>query len=156
MNRRRIDPTAERALIGVRAPNEPGAEERAWTTVKAAYLERPRSTPARRRRPLAAVPLVAACLAAVALSPAGATVTRIINRAFSPPHIARMTGLSLPAPGRVLVSSARGTWIVSAGGSVRRLGSQVQITLPASIEPGAWTQTLQGELEKLGYREEGE
>ena len=123
---RRIDPTAERALIGVRAPDEPGAEERAWMTVKAAYLEHPRAAPARRRRALAAVPLVAAFIAAVALSPAGATVTRIINRAFSPPHIARMTSLSLPSPGRVLVSSARGTWIVSAGGSVRRLGGWTQ------------------------------
>jgi hypothetical protein len=62
----------------------------------------------------------------VALSPAGATVTTIINRAFSVPHIARMAGLSLPAPGRLLVSDARGTWIVSSSGAVRRLGRWTQ------------------------------
>ncbi len=36
-------------------------------------------------------------------------------------------------------------------GSVRRLGPQIQITLPASIPAAAWTDTLKAELEKLGY-----
>jgi hypothetical protein len=36
-------------------------------------------------------------------------------------------------------------------GSVRRLGQQVQITLPASIPAAEWAVTLQDELEKLGY-----
>jgi hypothetical protein len=36
-------------------------------------------------------------------------------------------------------------------GAVRRLGQQVQITLPASIPAAEWAATLQGELEKLGY-----
>jgi hypothetical protein len=110
----------------MRAPDEAGAEQRTWTTVQAAYVHRPPATPARRRWPLAAAPLVAALIAALALSPAGATVKRIINRAFSVPHIARMTGLALPAPGRLLVSSGRGTWLVSASGSVRRLGGWTQ------------------------------
>jgi hypothetical protein len=38
-------------------------------------------------------------------------------------------------------------------GTVRRLGSQVQITLPASTPIDAWTDTLRAELEKLGYGE---
>jgi hypothetical protein len=36
-------------------------------------------------------------------------------------------------------------------GVVRRLGQQVQITLPASIPAAEWAATLQAELEKLGY-----
>jgi hypothetical protein len=41
-------------------------------------------------------------------------------------------------------------------GSVRRLGQQVQITLPASTPAADWTPTLQAELEGLGYEmEEG-
>ena len=35
-------------------------------------------------------------------------------------------------------------------GSVRRLGQQVQITMPASLPAAEWTETLRSELEKLG------
>jgi hypothetical protein len=41
-------------------------------------------------------------------------------------------------------------------GAVRRLGQQVQITLPASTPAAEWASTMQAELEKLGYEvEEG-
>ncbi|MGZ4192313.1 MAG: hypothetical protein ACXVRW_07660, partial [Solirubrobacteraceae bacterium] len=123
---RRLDATTRRALAGLRAPDEAGAHERAWATVRAAYVDRPAPAPARRRRRIAAVPLVAVLIGAVAFSPAGATVKRIINRAFSVPHVARMAGLSLPGPGSVLVSDRRGTWVVSNRGSVRRLGGWTQ------------------------------
>ncbi|MGZ4177415.1 MAG: hypothetical protein ACXVUX_14455 [Solirubrobacteraceae bacterium] len=122
----RLDATTRRALAGLRAPDEAGAHERAWATVRAAYVDRPAPAPARRRRRIAAVPLVAVLIGAVAFSPAGATVKRIINRAFSVPHVARMAGLSLPGPGSVLVSDRRGTWVVSNRGSVRRLGGWTQ------------------------------
>jgi len=122
----RSEDTVRRALAGMRAPDERAACERAWATVRAAYADRPAPAPARPRRRLAAVPAVAVVLAAVALSPAGATVTRIINRALSVPHIAPATGLSLPAPGKLLVSDARGTWVVSSTGTVRRLGPWTQ------------------------------
>lgn len=118
----RCEASARQALESVRAPGEAGAQERAWATVRAAYRERPAPVAARPRRRLAAVPLVAVLLAAVVFSPAGATVTRIINRALSVPHIARVPGLTLPAPGRLLVSNAHGTWIVSGHGSVRSVG----------------------------------
>ncbi len=36
-------------------------------------------------------------------------------------------------------------------GAIRRLGQQIQITLPASIPAAEWTDTLKAELEKLGY-----
>jgi hypothetical protein len=41
-------------------------------------------------------------------------------------------------------------------GSVRKLGNQVQITLPASLPTGEWAATLRSELEKLGYEIEEE
>jgi hypothetical protein len=41
-------------------------------------------------------------------------------------------------------------------GSVRPLGQQVQITLPASVPTAAWADTLREELEKLGYQGEEE
>ena len=44
------DTTARRALAGVRAPDEIGAQDRAWATVHAAYSDRPMAAPARSRR----------------------------------------------------------------------------------------------------------
>jgi hypothetical protein len=41
-------------------------------------------------------------------------------------------------------------------GSVRQLGQQVQITLPASVSAEEWTETLRAELQKLGYEAEEE
>jgi hypothetical protein len=122
----RLDTTARRALSGLRAPDETAAQDRAWAKVQAAYRDRPAPAPARRRRRAAVVPALALAIGAVAFSPAGATVKRFINRALSAPHISRAPALSLPAPGRLLVSDARGTWVVSAGGSVRRLGGWTQ------------------------------
>jgi hypothetical protein len=125
----RLEARARRALTAVRAPGETAAQDRAWATVRAAYRERPAPTPARSRRRVALVPVVAALIGATALSPAGASVTRIINRALSPgraAHISRAPALSLPTPGKLLLSNSRGTWVVSAHGSVRRLGAWTQ------------------------------
>lgn len=121
-----LETTARRALAGVRAPGEAAAEDRAWTTVRAAYRDRPAPAPVRSRRRVALVPVAAVLVGAIALSPAGATVKRIINRALSTPHIARAPALSLPAPGKLLVSNAQGTWVISANGSVKRLGAWTQ------------------------------
>jgi hypothetical protein len=72
------------------------------------------------------VPIAALLIGAVAFSPAGAAVKRIINRALSTPHISHAAALSLPAGGRLLLSNARGTWVVSSHGAVRRLGAWTQ------------------------------
>jgi hypothetical protein len=125
----RPEATARRALTGVRAPEESAAQERAWATVRAAYRDRPVPAPTRGRARIALVPIVAAILGAIALSPAGASVTRIINRALSTGragHIARAPALSLPAPGELLLSDSRGTWVVPAHGAARRLGAWTQ------------------------------
>jgi hypothetical protein len=122
---RRLDTTAQRALTGVRAPDESAAGERAWATVRAAYGDRPAAAPARARRRIILVPVAAVLIGAIAFSPAGAAVRRAINRALSAPpqHISRAAALSLPAPGKLLVSNAQGTWVVSSRGSVKRLGA---------------------------------
>lgn len=112
-----------RALDRIRVPDERGAEERAWATVRAAYEERtPSSRGLRLRRPAGVVAAALAIAGVVALSPAGATVGRLVDRALGIPHAARVLS-ALPAPGRLLVSGPDGTWIVAADGSVRRVGA---------------------------------
>jgi dipeptidyl aminopeptidase/acylaminoacyl peptidase len=124
----RLEATARRALTAVRAPDEAAAQDRAWATVRGAYRGRPAPTPARSRRRVALVPVAAVLVGAIAFSPAGATVKRFINRALSARagHISHAPALSLPAPGRLLLSNARGTWVVSAHGAVKRLGAWTQ------------------------------
>jgi hypothetical protein len=114
--------SAGRTLARVRAPDEPGAQNRAWPVVRAAYRER-EAIARGKARPRIALALIPALLAGVlALTPAGATVRRAIREAFSPPH-ATAAPFALPAPGSVLVSGAAGAWTVSAGGSTHRLGA---------------------------------
>jgi hypothetical protein len=115
-----------RALSELRAPDEAGAQERAWATVQVAYRDRPVAAPRRTRRRVAVVPLGAILIGALALSPAGANVGRLINHALSVPRATSEAGFSLPAAGRLLVSSPGGTWTIARGGSVRRLGSWTQ------------------------------
>jgi hypothetical protein len=108
------------------APDERGAEERAWHVVRSAYAERA-PVRSRRSRPRRGLALVLAAVAvsgalAVALSPAGATVGGWIRHALGIPHAARAL-FSLPARGHVLVSGAGGTWTIAADGSARRVGS---------------------------------
>lgn len=114
--------SAKRALRRVHAPDELGAEQRAWTVVRSAYADRD-PVPARRSwRRLAVLPAVALLAAGVALSPAGATVGRWIGHTLGIQHAAPAL-FSLPAPGAVLVSGPGGTWTIAADGSSRRLGS---------------------------------
>jgi hypothetical protein len=118
--------SVERSLKAVRAPDESGAEARAWPVVRSAYLDRMPSTAKRRRtRPAAAAVALAAVIGVVALSPAGATVGRLVTRALGFNHAAPAL-FSLPAPGRLLVSGPAGTWTVGADGSTRRLGAWPQ------------------------------
>ena len=118
--------TLERRLRTLEAPDEGDAALRALE-IAAAEFERLDRAPARRRRPMRrGLVLVAAalCVAAVAISPAGAKVVRWVGDRFSSPGVkhARPALVSLPAPGRLLVSSRDGTWIVNRDGSKRLLG----------------------------------
>jgi len=111
-----------RALSRLEPPDEPAAQARAWEVVSAAYRERSPVVRRRSSRRLAFVPALVVLVGVLSLTPAGATVSRLISHALGVPHAAR-TLISLPTPGRLLVSGPGGTWTVSADGSRRRIGS---------------------------------
>ena len=111
----------KRALREVRAPDEAQAQARAWEVIAAAYREGAPAVRSRRRWQLALVPALIAVAAALTLTPAGATVSRLISHALGVAHPARAL-FSLPAPGRLLISGPGGTWTVTADGTRRHLG----------------------------------
>jgi hypothetical protein len=101
-------------------PVDPEAEERAWAVVRAAYERHEPVRGRRARRPIAAAVALAIVVAA-AFSPPGRAVVDAVRRSIGIEHAAPAL-FRLPAPGRLLVSGAGGTWVVSADGSKRRLG----------------------------------
>ena len=116
-----------RTLQAVSPPDELGAERRAWATARGAFAEREPG----RARELPRRWLVVAALAAVVvagiLSPPGRAVAGWVVDAIGLERTggrsdARPALISLPAPGRLLVDSPAGSWIVAADGSKRRLG----------------------------------
>jgi hypothetical protein len=108
-------------------PEEREAEERAWRVVSAAFEERPALRPSasrRRRSRLAIAVATVLALGVVALTPAGAAVGDWISDTFDPGRDdARPALASLPAEGRLLVTSPQGPWVVQSDGSKRRLGA---------------------------------
>jgi hypothetical protein len=119
------------ALLDARVPGAAGAEERGRRLVRAAYaasppaLQRRRRTGARRGLQVA----LAVGLLAVAISPAGAAVRDWVGDAVDPAREPALPALtSLPAPGALLVDSARGPWIVHEDGSKRLLGAYREST----------------------------
>jgi hypothetical protein len=114
---------AARSLRSLRAPDEQGAEHRAWNVVRTAYADAPPAvaTPRRSRVAMLVPALILAALG-VALSPAGASVRRWINAALGVPRAAPAL-FKLPAPGRLLVAGGGGAWTVASDGSARRIGA---------------------------------
>ncbi|HJU48278.1 MAG TPA: hypothetical protein VJ689_09100, partial [Gaiellaceae bacterium] len=111
-------------LHGLRAPGEDAARERAWSVVAAAYAER--EPPARRRYPgrvgiVALAAVLALATVGVAGTSAGRGLVTEIRRAIGVER-AQPALFSLPAPGRLLVVSGSGAWIVQQDGAKRLLG----------------------------------
>jgi WD40-like Beta Propeller Repeat len=107
------------------APLPRGDRESVLDVVRRAFLQRERVTwPRRHARDLI---LAAAVLAVVgaALSPPGLAVLGSLRDAVGRERMrpARSGLVELPAPGRLLVQSAKGPWILQADGSRRLLGS---------------------------------
>ena len=102
------------------APAEHEAGERSWDVVRAAFEERVVAPRKRDWRPLAIAAIAAAILAA-ALSPPGLAVFGSLREAVRGEKNARPALFSLPAPGRLLVNSAEGAWVVRRDGSKRLL-----------------------------------
>jgi dipeptidyl aminopeptidase/acylaminoacyl peptidase len=108
-----------------RAPNEEDAEQRSCAVVKAASKGGEHVPMAPRWSPLrvAMAALALAALGAVALSPAGAAVGDWVSDVVKPGRKpAEKALVSLPAPGRLLVTSDQGPWVVQQDGSKRLLG----------------------------------
>src|SRR5262245_59994942 len=109
-------------LLDARIPDAAGAEERGLRLARAAYASappalRPRSRTGLRRGLQAAV---AVGLLAVLISPAGAAVRHWVRDAVEPAREPAQPALtSLPAPGSLLVDSAKGPWVVHGDGSKR-------------------------------------
>jgi hypothetical protein len=110
-------------LQGAAAPDELGAERRGWGVVREAYaaagVSRERRWPT---RPLVALAAVLA-LGAAALSPPGQAIGGWVRDRVSdePPETEHVLA-ALPGPGRLLVTSERGVWVVANDGSKRLLG----------------------------------
>ena len=108
-------------------PGELEAERRAWGVVVAAFAERePVARPRRHLRALA-VGVAALALLAAALSPPGSAVLDSLRDAVGRDRVvgveqARPLLLELPSPGRLLVVSPSGAWVVNDDGSKRLLG----------------------------------
>jgi hypothetical protein len=102
-------------------PLPEGSEERAWQMVRTAFEER---VPAARKRKVWRPVVVLAAVAVgagVVASPPGQAVLDSIREAVGIER-AQPALFSLPTPGRVLVESDDGVWVVQADGSKRRLG----------------------------------
>jgi len=119
----------ERALREAPVPGEGQARERARRTVLAAHAAAPRRTKPRAAGVIAAIVLAAA--GAGALTRPGQAVGEWVQHQLEiakpakpkpAPAPKRQRGLDLPAPGRLLVASDRGLWIVAGDGSRTRLG----------------------------------
>lgn len=133
------------ALLAQPVPDEHIAEERTWETVRSAYLAR--EPMARRRRVpwrlLLLLALVGAGVA-IALTPPGPAVSdwvrdRVGREQAVPVEPAKPAVLSLPAPGRLLVTSAEGVWIVGEDGSRRLLGAyDGAVWSPGGLFVAAW------------------
>ena len=122
-----VDP--RRALLSVPLAGEAEAQRRTWQTVRAAFEEREPVDSARdlSLRWLAPTALAAALLAA-AITPTGRAVLGTVRDAIGRERVVERTPsrpalFALPAPGRVLVNTPAGPWIVHRDGSKRRLGS---------------------------------
>jgi WD40 repeat protein len=107
-------------LLDEELPREREAELRSWALVRADFKRRERVPwPRRRMRPLLALAAVVALLAA-AFTPPGRGLAERLRDAITP---APAEPLTLPAPGRLLVLTGKGPWIVQKDGSKRLLGA---------------------------------
>ena len=111
----------KRDLERIEIPDEHDARERAWNVVQAAFADRlPVERTSRRLRPVLALAVVLAVVTA-AISPPGRAVIDEIREAVGIER-AQPALFSLPAPGKLLVASDEGVWVVQEDGSRRLLG----------------------------------
>ena len=111
-------------LREVFVPEEREAEERGWRVVHGAFEARHPIHVRPRLNRLALALAAALLVAGIALSPAGAKVADLVRDVVEPGSGNTQPALtSLPASGRLLVSSPDGPWVVDQDGSQRLLGA---------------------------------
>lgn len=117
----------KRELERVDVAGEHDARDRAWSVVTAAFTERkPIPRPSHWPR-VAAVAIAASAIVAATLSSPGRAVLDDIREVVGVER-AQPALFSLPAPGRLLVASDAGVWVVSEDGSRRLLGDYREAT----------------------------
>jgi hypothetical protein len=110
-------------LERVDVPGAEAARERARAVVLASFTQREPVSEVRRRRPFVLVlALVGAAVVLAAASPPGRAVIDRVREVVGVER-AQTALFSLPAPGRLLVVSDGGLWVVQPDGSRRRLGA---------------------------------
>lgn len=108
-------------LESIAVPDADAARERARAVVLAAFREREQVTRQRHGRRVAIGVVLAACAVALAVaSPPGMAVVDRVREVVGIERSAPAL-FSLPAPGRLLVASDAGVWVVEADGSKRLL-----------------------------------
>jgi hypothetical protein len=104
-------------------PEELEARERVWRTVRAAWETRERvSWVERRARPILALAAAAVLVGAV-VSPPGRVAAGWLREQVAAEEENGRPLVRLPAPGRLLVLSPQGPWVVQADGTRRLLGA---------------------------------
>ena len=116
------EPELRSRLLREPVPGEPEAGERSWPVIRAAFAGRERKPWLERHTRAVLAVAAAAALAIAAVTPPGrALVERVREVAGVSPSEPAL--VRLPAPGRLLVESERGPWVVRQDGSKRRLGA---------------------------------
>jgi hypothetical protein len=110
-----------RELERVEIPGEHDARERTWPVVRAAFAKRAPTEPPRRHLRAALALAVGIALLAAAFSSPGMAVLDRIRRTVGIEHAAPAL-FALPSPGKLLVRTDRGVWVVQQSGSKRFLG----------------------------------
>ena len=110
----------KRRLEWIEIPGEHDARERAWRVVSAAFAEREPAPAQVHWKPIAAIALTLVVIAGL-LSPPGRAVLDEVREVVGVEK-AQPALFSLPSPGRILVTSDAGAWIVQPDGSKRLLG----------------------------------
>ena len=113
-----------------RDPGEHEARERSWAVVRAAFAEREPSPRRRSWKPVAAIALALVVVAGL-LSPPGRAVLDEVREVVGVEQ-AQPALFSLPAPGRLLVTSDAGAWVVERGrleAAARRLPRGVLVAV---------------------------
>jgi hypothetical protein len=103
-------------------PGEQQAGQRAWEVVRSSYASRERVPWIERHSRLVLVLAAAAAFGVAAVTPPGQAVVERVRESVAGRTPSEPALLRLPAPGRLLVVSGSGPWVVQQDGSKRLLG----------------------------------